>query len=183
MLPRENPTAEVGATRTATIGTLVVRLRTANSLRYGAPLEVMRPHLAAKLDFQLRQHFHQEHGDVDCSVLHMPVSGFSEATRHQVRGQQHTKRSPFAIVTIMSFLQLFGDVRKDLAVSTPVMVSRGSIIFPLASLGTGRWDYGIVSFSRKGHRIIGFLHVDCSLLHLLRWLPTRGWHNQPVITL
>lgn len=68
LLLRGNPTAEVGATTTATIGTLVVRMRTANLLRYGAPLEVTRPHLAAKLDFQLRRHSQQERREVKSSV-------------------------------------------------------------------------------------------------------------------
>ena len=45
-LLRETHTVEVGATMTdLTIGTLVVRLRSANLLRYGAPLEVVRPRL------------------------------------------------------------------------------------------------------------------------------------------
>lgn len=42
-LLRGNRTAEVKATRTATIGTLVVDLRTANLLRWGALLEIVRP--------------------------------------------------------------------------------------------------------------------------------------------
>lgn len=45
---REIHTAEVKATMTATIGTLVVRLRSANPPRYGALLEIVRPHLAAR---------------------------------------------------------------------------------------------------------------------------------------
>lgn len=67
----------------------------------------------------------------------------SEATPLWVKGQQHTKRSPFEIVTIMSFVNYSAIVRKDLAVSIPVMVSRGSILFQLASLGSGRRDYGL----------------------------------------
>lgn len=45
---REIHTAEVKATMTATIGTLVVKLRSANPPRYGALLEIVRPHLAAR---------------------------------------------------------------------------------------------------------------------------------------
>ena len=42
-LPRGNRTAEVKATRIATIGTLVVDLRAANLFRWGALLEIVRP--------------------------------------------------------------------------------------------------------------------------------------------
>lgn len=48
LLLREIHTAEVKTTRTATIGTLVVRLRSANPPRYGALLEIVHPHLAAR---------------------------------------------------------------------------------------------------------------------------------------
>lgn len=108
LLPRENLTAEVGATRTATIGTLVVRLRTANSIRYGAPLEVMRPHLAAKLDFQLRQHLHQRHRDVKCSVSRMPVSGFLKLHDLRFKGSSTQK----GLLSHLSPSCLFSTIRR-----------------------------------------------------------------------
>lgn len=53
---RESRTAEVKATMTVTIGTLVVRLRSANLLRYGALFEITRPHLANKNGRQIAGH-------------------------------------------------------------------------------------------------------------------------------
>lgn len=59
LLLREIHTAEVGATMTVTIGTLVVRLRSANPPRYGALLEIMRPHLATRNGLRSGQHLDQ----------------------------------------------------------------------------------------------------------------------------
>lgn len=54
-LLREMRTVEVKATRTATIGTLVVRLRTANRLRWGALLEIVRPTWQLRICLKLLQ--------------------------------------------------------------------------------------------------------------------------------
>ncbi|KAI4126656.1 MAG: hypothetical protein LQ341_006857 [Variospora aurantia] len=124
LLLREIRTAEVKATMTVTIGTLVVRVRAANLPRYGALLEIMRPHLATKNGFQLPQYSYQGCG---VEVLLLMDAG-RMLPGSSILGQLAAahKRSPFEFCHQHVFFQLFGDVSKDSAVSIPVMVSQSN---------------------------------------------------------
>lgn len=132
-LLREIPTAEVKATRTATIGTLVVRLRSANPLRYGALLEIVRPHLVARLYQQIGLSSLQVSRSVvgisskplACGFHHASVSG---------QWQQYTKVS---LLSNHVFFQLLSDSRVDSMLGISVWSIRRQIV-QLASFGLGR---------------------------------------------